>query len=275
MKKGHIVFAGLAVLFVGLGTLLLHSMSVDEGRVQPHSTARVEEGLPLDEQKEERQEQTVSPSALPRARRTGSQQSPAAKSVTPAPNQKEALSMGESHKETTQPLTEEDEAVLALSQEVESPVPLGPEFEELTPPDDDTLRVMALHEALYESPGIVLAQGQNTAPVGPMQIETYRVEEVVLPQATKVEIAGQEATVHTALRVTITGGPFPVGALPLVVWINNTKLGFGQPSPDLSTITAVTFDRSLLHDGATLAISYGENGVKTKLPEKLKLGVQP
>lgn len=274
MRKEYVAAAGFAVLFMGLGTVLLHSVSIDEGRVETRSPARGEGVVPLDEQIEEGQEKPASPSLFPRAHGAGSHRLPGAKSVTPAP-QKEELNMGGSQTETTQTFTEEDEAVLALGQDVEPPVPLGPEFEELTPPDDDTLQEIALHEALYESPGIVLAQGQSPEPVGPMQLEAYRVEEVVLPQATKVEIAGQETTAHTALRVTISGGPFPVGALPAVVWIDNTKLGFGQPDPDLSAITAVTFDRSLLRDGATLAVSYGEHGVKTELPAKLTLGVQP
>lgn len=127
-----------------------------------------------------------------------------------------------------------------------------------------------LHEALYEAPGIALAQGQTPEPVGPMQIKTYQVEEVVLPQTTKIGIEGQETLVHTALRITLGGGPFPIGALPIVVWLDGVLLGFGQPSPDLSAISAITFDHSRLHEGATIAVSYGEHGVKTELPEKLK-----
>jgi hypothetical protein len=176
--------------------------------------------------------------------------------------------------ESASALSEEDKAVLALSDQVEEPVPLGPEYEDLSPPDDETAQLIELHNALYGSQGDLKAEAQHL-PVGPMHINSYRVEEVTLPQPTSVKVKGEESVANSAWRVTVGGGPFPVGALPIVLWINNNKVGYAQPNLDLSKVTAVTFDRDLLRDGATFAVSYGENGAKTKLPEKLSFSTQP
>jgi hypothetical protein len=81
--------------------------------------------------------------------------------------------------------------------------------------------------------------------------------------------------VSRAFRVTVTGGPFPIRALPAVVWIGDAAVGYGVESEDLDAITAVTFDESLLRDGATVYLSYGDKENKSErsaLPEKLDLG---
>jgi hypothetical protein len=65
-----------------------------------------------------------------------------------------------------------------------------------------------------------------------------------------------------------------VRALPAVIWVDDVAVGFGVEGEDLTEITAVTFDESLLRDGATLYLSYGDKENKegrTALPEKLKL----
>ena len=125
---------------------------------------------------------------------------------------------------------------------------------------------------LLKLPGRVLAEGRSTKAVGPHKVATYRVEEVALPQPAQVEIRGQQVEVDKAYRITITGGPFAVRALPPTIWINDAIVGYGQENEDLSAITVVTFDRSLLRDGATVSLSYGKNKEdRTSLPEKLKL----
>jgi hypothetical protein len=128
---------------------------------------------------------------------------------------------------------------------------------------------------LLKLPGKVVAESNATAAVGRLKVKNYRVEELTLPAPAQVEVGGKRAEVSRAFRVTVTGGPFPVRAMPAVVWIDDVAVGYGVESEDLDAITAVTFDASLLRDGATLYVSYGDKENKegrTALPEKLKLG---
>lgn len=128
---------------------------------------------------------------------------------------------------------------------------------------------------LLKLPGTVIAEGSNQTPRGQLKVARYRVEQVTLPQPASVEVAGKRTEVDTAFRVSIIGGPFPVRALPPVVWIDDTAVGYGVESEDLDEITVVTFDRSLIKDGASIYLSYGDKEQKegrTELPEKLSLG---
>ena len=128
---------------------------------------------------------------------------------------------------------------------------------------------------ILKLPGRVLGEGQNARAVGQRKVKSYRVEEVTLPQMTEVEIKGEKRTVGRAFRVTVTGGPFPVRAMPPVIWVDDTAVGFGVENEELTEITAITYDDSLLVEGATLYLSYGDKKDKedrTALPEKLTLG---
>ena len=125
---------------------------------------------------------------------------------------------------------------------------------------------------LLKLPGQVIGEGRNTRPVGQLKLMKYRVEELQLPRSTKVELHGQQVLVDKAWRLTITGGPFPVRALPAVIWIDDQMVGYGVENEQLSEITAITLDRDLLREGATISLSYGEDKQgRVKLPEKLKL----
>lgn len=140
------------------------------------------------------------------------------------------------------------------------------------PPDDAQEPKMS---DLLKLPGKVIAESNTTAAAGRLKVKNYRVEELTLPAPAQVEVGGKRVEVSRAFRVTVTGGPFPVRAMPAVVWIDDTAVGYGVESEDLDAITAVTFDASLLNDGATLYVSYGDKENKegrTALPEKLKLG---
>jgi hypothetical protein len=144
----------------------------------------------------------------------------------------------------------------ALAQQVSSPV----NNEELTLAN------------LLKLPGKVLGEGSNTRPVGQFRLLKYRVEELHLPRSMKVELHGQKVEVDKAWRVTVIGGPFPVRALPAVIWIDDQIVGHGVENERLSEITAITFDQSLLSDGATISLSYGEDkDSRVMLPEKLDL----
>ncbi|MDT5270829.1 MAG: hypothetical protein QOH49_3015 [Acidobacteriota bacterium] len=127
---------------------------------------------------------------------------------------------------------------------------------------------------LLKMSGKVIAESDSPRATGRLKVKNYRVEELTLPAAVQVEVGGKRVEVSRAFRVTVTGGPFPVRALPAVVWIDDVAVGYGVESEDLDAITAITFDESLLHEGATLYVSYGDKENKqdrTALPEKLKL----
>ena len=127
---------------------------------------------------------------------------------------------------------------------------------------------------LLRLPGVVVGKGRNTAPQGQFKVRSYRVEEVSLPRFTEVEVRGQRRAVDKAYRLVITGGPFPVRALPPILWVDDQAVGYGVESEDLDEIVAVTYDESLLRDGATIYLSYGDRENKegrVALPEKLKL----
>lgn len=141
-------------------------------------------------------------------------------------------------------------------------VPASPSEQEL--PVNDLLKL----------PGTIIAEGSNTKAVGIRKVAKYRVEEVELPEARTVEVRGQKIEVSRAFRVTITGGPFPVRALPAVIWIDDVALGYAVENEDLTEITVVTFDREALVEGASLYLSYGDKEKKedrTRVPEKLSL----
>jgi hypothetical protein len=122
--------------------------------------------------------------------------------------------------------------------------------------------------------GRVLGEGTNARAVGHHKLKSYRVEEVTLPQMKEVKINGETRSVGRAFRLTITGAEFPVRAMPAVIWLDETAIGYGIESEDLTAITVITYDEAALKDGATIYLSYGDKQNKegrAALPEKLKL----
>lgn len=127
---------------------------------------------------------------------------------------------------------------------------------------------------IIKLPGRVLGEGANNRVTGKYRVASYRIEEVALPRPVEVEIGGQKMAATRAFRVSVTGGPFAVRALPPVIWINDTAVGYGVESEDLDAITAVTFDPALLTEGATIYLSYGdktEKADRVAVPETVKL----
>lgn len=125
---------------------------------------------------------------------------------------------------------------------------------------------------LMKTKGKLIAEGRNTRPVGQFNIRTYRVEEIPLQKNVTVEIGRKSVDVNKAWRITVMGGPFPVRALPSVIWIDDVEIDNGIENASLTEISAITFDRSLLREGATIYLSYGEDKERrVELPEKLSL----
>jgi hypothetical protein len=125
---------------------------------------------------------------------------------------------------------------------------------------------------LLKMPGKVLTDTKTTGSSNELKLSGYRVEEVQLPRSLTADVRGQQLTVDRAWRVTITGGPFPVRAMPAVIWIDDQIAGYGIENETLTQITAITFDSSLIHEGGVVSLSYGENKEgRIRLSQKLQL----
>jgi hypothetical protein len=121
-------------------------------------------------------------------------------------------------------------------------------------------------------PGRLVSEAKSARPTGDLKLTGHRVEEVRLPRNLSVELHGQQVTVDRAWRVTVQGGPFPVRAMPAVIWIDDQIVGFGIENETLSQITAITFDSSLIHDGAIVSLSYGEDKEgRVRVSQRLQL----
>lgn len=125
---------------------------------------------------------------------------------------------------------------------------------------------------LLKLPGKLLTDTKTTGSSGDLKLTGYRVEEVQLPRSLTTEVRGQQVTVDRAWRVTITGGPFPVRAMPAVIWIDDQIVGYGIENETLTQITAITVDSSLIHENGVVSLSYGENKEgRIRLSQKLEL----
>ena len=125
---------------------------------------------------------------------------------------------------------------------------------------------------LLKLPGKLLTDTKTTGSSGDLKLTGYRVEEVQLPRSLTTDVRGQQLTVDRAWRVTVTGGPFPVRAMPAVIWIDDQIVGYGIESETLTEITAITFDSSLIHENGVVSLSYGENKEgRIRLSQKLQL----
>ena len=124
---------------------------------------------------------------------------------------------------------------------------------------------------LLKRPGKLVSEAKS-APNGDLKLTGYRVEEIQLPRSMTVEVQGRQEVVNRAWRVTVNGGPFPVRALPAVIWIDDQIVGNGVENETLSQVTAITFDSSLVREGGVVSISYGadKQGRQT-VPQRLQL----
>ena len=125
---------------------------------------------------------------------------------------------------------------------------------------------------LLNLPGKLVSDAKTAKQSGELKLTGYRVEEVQLPRSLSAEVRGQQMVVDRAWRVTITGGPFPVRAMPAVIWIDDQIVGYGIENETLSQITAITLDNSLLREGGVISLSYGENkDARVQLPQRIQL----
>ncbi|MBI1747818.1 MAG: hypothetical protein HYR55_14690 [Acidobacteria bacterium] len=125
---------------------------------------------------------------------------------------------------------------------------------------------------LLKAEGRLLGKGSNTEPRGPLGVKSYRLEEIALAKAINAEVKGTIRPVKKLFRLTINTETFPVRAIPPVVWVGQTKIDKVLENENLDQFIAFIFDDSVLKDGETLAVSFGEGGDSySVLKEKLKL----
>ena len=125
---------------------------------------------------------------------------------------------------------------------------------------------------IVKLPGKLLSEAKTAKQSGELKLTGYRVEEVQLPRSIDAEVRGQQVVVNRAWRVTITGGPFPVRAMPAVIWIDDQIVGYGIENETLSQVTAVTVDESLVRAGRVVSLSYGESKEsRIQLPQGIQL----
>lgn len=125
---------------------------------------------------------------------------------------------------------------------------------------------------LLSVPGKVISEAKSSRPTTELKLTGYRVEEIKLPRQLNVEVRGQQVAVDKAWRVTLQGGPFPVRAMPAVIWIDDEIAGYGIENETLSQVTAITFDSSLIREGGVVSISYGEDKEgRMRISQRLRL----
>ncbi len=125
---------------------------------------------------------------------------------------------------------------------------------------------------LLKAPGRLISEAKSARPNSDLKLTGYRIEEVRLSRSQTVEVQGRRTVVDRAWRITVNGGPFPVRAMPAVIWIDDQIVGNGIENETLSQITAVTFDESLIREGGVVSISYGlDKNARVKLSQRLQL----
>jgi hypothetical protein len=127
----------------------------------------------------------------------------------------------------------------------------------------------ALVAQLMKAAGTLRGEGTNASPAGPFKLKTYRVHELALAQPITVTIDGKSITTSKAWRLTVTGGPFAVRAIPATVEVDGAPAGVALENADESELRLVTFDPGALHQGAQVTVAYGD--LRSNLPETLNL----
>ncbi|MGI8836483.1 MAG: hypothetical protein ACR2H4_07570 [Pyrinomonadaceae bacterium] len=124
-------------------------------------------------------------------------------------------------------------------------------------------------ELLFKLPAELLYEGNNLVPTGKLKVKTYRLEKVNLPSSFNMSFKGKTVVVESVIRLTITGETFQPGAY--TIWIDDESQTDVMHSA--TELVTVIYDRSLLQQGATLAVSYDTLGDsrRTVLPETLSV----
>jgi hypothetical protein len=125
----------------------------------------------------------------------------------------------------------------------------------------------------YRAPGVLISRGTNAQPTGASGLVTYVLEEVAIPAGVQIRALGGQAIGPTVARLTVLGGPFTVGAISPVIWLDDRPLQPVRYGADLQSLSVLVPDRSVLRSGAAISVSYGPSPeMRERLPETLTLG---
>ena len=120
--------------------------------------------------------------------------------------------------------------------------------------------------------GAAFAQVPDPGTPGPLAVtrEEYNFGDTAFQPTNFPGPVELRASIH--YPTNLAGGPFPVRALPAVIWIDDQIVGNGIENETLSQITAITFDSSLVREGGVVSLSYGEDKeTRVKIPQRLRL----
>lgn len=132
---------------------------------------------------------------------------------------------------------------------------------------------------LRTAEGRLLSQGQGPWASGSAESVRYKLEDVALPEPREMEIHGRRENVEVAYRLSLAGGELRssqrvgtvrVPALSKVglIWLDDAALpAFSTGSQEIS---ALIYDRSVLRDGAEIAVSSADGSDMYSLVERLK-----
>jgi hypothetical protein len=108
-------------------------------------------------------------------------------------------------------------------------------------------------EDLYLTPGELLAAGIDKQPSGPLQLKSYKVEEVKLPHPLRMGGNTNATVFNSALRLTVILGSTLQG--PYTIFVDD------EPQTAVVTqrngISVIFFNPSQLEDGAQISVASG------------------
>lgn len=139
-----------------------------------------------------------------------------------------------------------------------------------SPTSSQDTQVRRRFELHTRAQGKIIAAGRNTNASQHVPVERYTVEELNLDEPIEAEIGETKTEVYQAYRITAFGGPFNPRAMPLLLTIDDKTKLVGVEAPKLDKATFILYDRSLLREGATLAVGFG--AAEIELTDKLSLG---
>jgi hypothetical protein len=112
--------------------------------------------------------------------------------------------------------------------------------------------------SLRSQPGTRIGGAEAAQPVGAFGLRGYRVDELTVDPPVAVTVRGARVQVTRALRLTVTGGPFPIRDQPARIWVGDRDLGVAVENRNRSELSVITFDVDALPSGATIAVAYGD-----------------
>lgn len=123
-------------------------------------------------------------------------------------------------------------------------------------------------ERLRTAPGRLLAQGKNRVPVGELQVLSYRLEEVSLPEPIEIDQGQTQTRIENAVRLTVVLDHLVNGSY--TIWIDDD--GYLAVPTKNNEITSLIIGNAGLNDEATITVKLGTGchvNARSTLPEKL------